>query len=110
MHRETAALLAQLVDADEITRVRSKGELVAIISLACKVLPIQVKGRVKFVVHGSPQDTFRYLLVRVLERVGLERVRRCPNPSCGQLFLKKGRRQFCSTRCQGTVYMRTYRA
>ena len=45
-----------------------------------------------------------YILARV---VGRERLRQC---QCGQLFVRTGRREYCSERCQKRFYMRRFRA
>src|SRR5262245_35662752 len=57
------------------------------------------------VTRGSrtERDVFLYQLIRLLEDVGVERLRACPE--CGRLFLKVTRKQFCSTRCQAKVNM-----
>lgn len=104
---ETAKLLAQIVDGREGVQPRRHSVR---ISMACDAEPFYSKGRTLFMVYGSPQDTFRYLLVRLLERVAVDRLRRCPNSACGRFFVKRGRREYCSTRCQSAVYMRTYRS
>ena len=61
-------------------------------------------------VMGSPVDRLTYQLIRVLEAVGVERLRVCAAPDCGRLFWKVTRKEFCSTRCQSRHYMRGYRA
>lgn len=53
------------------------------------------------------RDLFVYRLLRLLEDVGIERLRACPE--CGRLFLKVTRKEFCSTRCQARVNMRNQR-
>ena len=55
---------------------------------------------------GELRDRFLYRLVRLLEDQGVEKVLRCP---CGRLFFKVTRKEYCSTRCQSRLYMRTYR-
>ena len=55
---------------------------------------------------GPPLDmlvTQLYALVGLVRR----RLRRC---DCGQIFVRTGKRQFCSSRCQKRIYMRRFRA
>jgi hypothetical protein len=65
--------------------------------------------------EGNPQVDFKgemgellsmqaYLLVRA---VGADRLLVC---DCGHVFVREGKRQFCSERCQKRVYMRRFRA
>jgi len=52
-----------------------------------------------------------YLLYQVatsLARIGIDRLRRCPAPDCGRTFVKIGRREYCSERCQRRVFVSTY--
>jgi len=65
---------------------------------------------------GALRDLFLYRLVRLLEEVGAERLQVCQAPdrthtdgTCGRLFLKVTRKQYCSTRCQSRTYMREQR-
>ena len=64
------------------------------------------KGRASIEFNADLRDLLAmqaYLLTRV---VGLDRIRRC---DCGSLFVREGKRLFCSERCQKRVYMRRYR-
>jgi len=66
-------------------------------------------GDVFVYVEGPPVDRVVYRLVRTLEALGLDNVRRCPAPECGRLFFKLSRKDYCSARCQSRIYMRGYR-
>jgi hypothetical protein len=72
--------------------------------------PLHVStGGVKWIVEGSTRDVLCYQTKTFLDRIGgLERVRLCPAPDCGRAYLKIGRREFCSTRCQQRIYQRDY--
>ena len=60
-------------------------------------------------IHGTPRDVLLYQVITLLGRVGgVERLRLCPAADCGHVFLKIGRRDFCSDRCQRRVFLRTY--
>lgn len=48
--------------------------------------------------------------LRLLRMVGRDRLHRCASVECGKLFVRRGRREFCSDRCQKRVYMRKFRA
>jgi hypothetical protein len=74
-------------------------------------------GRVWLAVLGSPQDRFRYQLVRLLGEVDTRKLLLCtarkPRPEtgvCGRLFFKVTRKEYCSTTCQTRMYMRGWRA
>jgi CGNR zinc finger len=58
-------------------------------------------------VGGSDLDRFLYQIIRVLEAVGVDRLKSCPE--CDRLFIKVTKKKFCSTRCQSRAYMRGYR-
>lgn len=69
--------------------------------------------RVKWM--GPARDALLYRVSRLLEDVGVGRVEMCraPKPrhskaypsACGRLFVKRGRKEFCSTQCQMRTYM-----
>ena len=57
---------------------------------------------------GDPRDVLLYQASTVLQAVGTDRLRRCPAPDCGRVFVKVGRREYCSDRCQRRVFVSTY--
>jgi len=57
-------------------------------------------------VTGPLLDVIWFQVIRLLQIFGPERLRLC---ECGRVFFKKGKRLFCSERCQKRVYMRGYR-
>jgi hypothetical protein len=57
---------------------------------------------------GSPRDVLLYQAFTFLQAVGLDQLRRCPAPDCGRAFVKRGRREYCSTRCQRRVFLSNY--
>ena len=64
--------------------------------------------RVGLLVYGEPRDWFLYRIFQLLERLGVERLRVCPEEKCGhRLFFKVTRKEFCSTKCQSRFYMRS---
>jgi hypothetical protein len=50
------------------------------------------------------------LAMRAAHDAFLHRVRKCKAEDCERTFVRDGRREFCSTRCQKRVYMREMRA
>jgi len=74
--------------------------------LEVAVLPLG--RRPLLLVDGTPADRFRYHATQVLVAGGLERLRRCPSPPCETIFVRVGKRLYCSARCQARAYMRTY--
>lgn len=63
-------------------------------------------GRVLLTVDGGARDVLGLQALELLRSVGVGRVRKC---ECGRLFVKSGRREYCSLRCQKGVYMRAFR-
>jgi hypothetical protein len=61
------------------------------------------------VVNGSPRDRFMYRLIRLLQDLGFDKLRKCKRPDCDHLFFKVTRKDFCSTQCQSCFYMRELR-
>lgn len=60
-------------------------------------------------VSGPVRDVALYLLIRLLERVGSDLVRRCV--VCARIYVaRRAHRRYCSPRCQMRDYMRRYRA
>jgi hypothetical protein len=71
---------------------------------------IRRDGELSIDVLGSPLDRMLYQIIRVIEKVGADRLLRCQAPDCKRLFLKVTRKEFCSTKCQMRMYMRGKRA
>ena len=59
-------------------------------------------------VNGQPRDVLRYAASTTLQLVGIDRLRLCPAPDCRHVFVKIGRREYCSARCQRRVFVSTY--
>ena len=116
LHRErTDALSGVLAGTEETTtgiiRLRAMaGDTEAALGTACTptLRPLRVGSRVILMVTGEPLDVALYLTAALLERVGTDRLRLCKAPDCGRLFVKIGRREFCSLRCQRRVFLSTY--
>lgn len=62
-------------------------------------------ARPPITIHGDLNPMLDLRLDTLLRSVGIDRVLRC---ECKQLFVKYGRREFCSDRCQKRVYMRKW--
>lgn len=100
----------------EALRVKAREFLRALVgenvSMSTTIRPtlklLKVADRVSIVVDGTPTDAILFLAARLVERAGTERLRICPALDCRRLFLKAGRREFCSTKCQRRVYLQTY--
>lgn len=76
------------------------------ISLESALITTTAQG-IQFEVSGELGDLLAmqaYLLART---VGRERLRQC---ACGKVFVRTGRREYCSERCQKRFYMRRVRA
>jgi len=68
---------------------------------------VRQRGRVRVFPLGNPVYLVVYEVARVLEAVGFEKLKACPE--CKRLFVKVTKKRFCSTRCQSRAYMREYR-
>lgn len=78
----------------------------ATLTLKFTVVPIAL-GRWWMNVDGKPDDVLYFRLLNLCQLAGAEALKEC---NCGKLFVKTGRREYCSTKCQKRVYMRTQRA
>jgi hypothetical protein len=58
-------------------------------------------------VDGAPLDVLWFQIVMLLQAVGISRVRECPE--CHAIFVKIGKRDYCTTRCQNTHNQRNHR-
>jgi hypothetical protein len=83
--------------------------------IAVTLLPLlgplkQAKGRWRllFKVSGTPRDVLLFQVGTLIAAVGEERLQFCPAPDCGKAFIKIGRREYCSIRCQRRVFVSTY--
>jgi hypothetical protein len=61
------------------------------------------------ILRGTPADVIAYRLVRLLQRVGVDRLRRCAADDCRAVFVRFGRSKFHSRQCEGRANMRRYR-
>jgi hypothetical protein len=62
------------------------------------------------VTHASLRNRVLYAAYTLVREVGREKLQVCRRPDCGHLFVKVGKKEFCSTKCQSRQYMREYRA
>lgn len=118
LQRDIIAVIRQIAAVSDLRVGESLSPIALRVNgpLHIAVLPLP-RDRTVLLVHGTPTDVFRYNVTRILESGGLERLRRCPSERgphghgrpCDQVFVKVGRRQFCSTQCQTRAYMRRYK-
>ena len=59
-------------------------------------------------VEGDPRDVLLYQASTFLQAIGTDRLHRCPAPDCRRVFVKVGRREYCSERCQRRVFVSKY--
>lgn len=86
IYRPTRIDIAHLCDKCNIKSARDEGEIQTLTDLIS-----------------------REILPAITKRVDAE-VDRIKARDCGKLFVREGKRKFCSPRCQKRVYMRAYRA
>lgn len=91
------------------------GDYLQATQIRVELLPLlgklkQTKGRERwlFAATGAPRDVLLYQVAMLLAMVGEDRLRFCPAPDCGRAFVKVGRREYCSDRCQRRVFVSTY--
>src|SRR5262245_58589927 len=73
--------------------------------LACSVRLTAWEGpRWTMDVGANLADALKFMVYSALLVVGMNRLRSCPAPDCGRLFVKVGRREYCSARCQHRHY------
>lgn len=68
----------------------------------------QDRSRPLFLLHGRPRDVLLYQAATLLSTIGHERLRFCPAPDCNKAFIRIGRREYCSERCQRRVFAKQY--
>jgi hypothetical protein len=77
--------------------------LAAIVGLAQR----RTAAGVQLLAGGAVRDLFLFQAFNLLQAAGAQRLKRC---ECRRLYVKTGRREYCSERCQKRVYMRGQRA
>ncbi len=60
-------------------------------------------------VEGATRDVLWFQIVNLVRFAGGERLRVCLADDCDRMFVKVGKREFCSDRCQGRVNSRRVR-
>jgi hypothetical protein len=88
-------------------------DLIAVTAIRPELVPVlpQKRGRRHqrlYAIEGPLRDVFLHQFYGLLSSVGTDRLLLCPSPDCGRAFLKIGRREFCSERCQRRVFIRGY--
>jgi hypothetical protein len=76
--------------------------------LRVEIVPLKVGNDVSLLVDGEPLDVLLYQVATMLSAIGVERLRLCPATDCGRAFVKVGRREYCSPRCQRRVFLAGY--
>lgn len=73
-----------------------------------ELVPAKAGSRVSLFLNGEPRDVVLYQTLTIVDAVGIDRLRLCPAPDCGRAFVKVGRREYCSPRCQRRVFLASY--
>lgn len=63
---------------------------------------------VELQVNGTPRDVAVYLAASLLEKVGTDRLRACKAADCDRLFIRSGKREYCSARCARRDFLSAY--
>jgi len=72
------------------------------------IMPVETGASVSLLVDGPVRDVLLYQVSTLLNKVGVDRLRLCPAPDCRRPFIKIGRREYCSDRCQRRVFLSGY--
>ena len=76
------------------------------VEMRLKIGPHRDGAQVVLRVDGDARDVLRFKFISLIQLATTERFRTC---ECGNPFVKFGRREFCSARCQKRYYMRAKR-
>lgn len=95
------------------------GGLVPSLKLSAEygAIPGDRPGQLFIAVDGRAADLLRLQFLELLRHTGTHRVMRCHAhvadsrgaATCGRIFVRSGRRDFCSTTCQKRAYMKRVR-
>jgi hypothetical protein len=72
------------------------------------IVPFKSKGKVGFLVGGHPLDVVSYQAATLVKEIGVDRLRICSAQDCESVFIKVGRREYCSERCQRRAFLSGY--
>jgi hypothetical protein len=87
---------------------RTVDQAVPLVPIRGEILFSPVPGRDgRTQLFGPLRDLLWFQLLFLTRTSGFDRLLRC---DCGKMFVKVGRREFCSERCQKRVYKRNERA
>lgn len=116
-------LLVKVVKGGAIIRLRL---VPGVVRIPMRPLPpaatnhnVQWSPQAPVVLWGGPSaDLLCFRIIRLIEDIGIPRLAVCQAASataesgqvCGRLYVKRTRKEFCSTKCQSRVYMRRLRA
>jgi hypothetical protein len=104
---EVRAFLRNCVEHNRINKDGGSVEVLTIDLPSIRIRPVFADNYSTLLVDGSARDALWFQLLMLCRKVGILALRRC---SCDRVFVKTGRREFCSNRCQKREYMRQYRA
>jgi hypothetical protein len=103
------AFLRYLAGKDDAWPLPGEPADMKIQSTPVRVTSGAIKWHIQPALGGTEGDVLIHQTKSLLDRLGgLDRLRLCPAPDCGRVYLKIGRRENCSTRCQQRLYQRSY--
>jgi len=74
-------------------------------TMQVEVAPSTSQPGASLLITGTAEQVVIFKLVMLIRAVGRKRILEC---DCKRLFIKTGRREYCSERCQKRVYMRGF--
>jgi hypothetical protein len=69
--------------------------------------PIRRGREIRYEIRGDPGGALTFQLINLVRAAGNDRLRECGE--CKKIFVRRGRKEFCSYNCQKRVYMREWR-
>lgn len=93
-------------DVVQIQRSDAGGQVPAWHVGALEFGAMPVDSTILFTVDGDAAAVLAFQVRTLLEHTGISRLQQC---ACGRAYVKTGRREFCSNRCQKRIYMRNKR-
>jgi hypothetical protein len=107
-HRELRLFLRAIVKLGEND---NSGSLIPVVAIGrLEFAPVAVGEHLLLGFDASARDALWLQTMEMLRRFGLQRIRACPDSACSKLFVRTGRQDYCSDKCQARIYMRGRRA
>ena len=78
------------------------------VTVSKQLIPHDQSDRSFVWVTGAPRDVYLEYLFHLAIHVGVDRIRRCPAPDCGRLFIRERRQKYCTRECTNRALWSSY--